>query len=47
MAGFPRISAGPQLRLVEFNQQVLDNLDRIITALEDDHEEPEDAADAS
>ena len=38
-----------QLRLVEMNQQVLGNLDRIITALEEDGpgREQEAAADAS
>ena len=38
-----------QLRLVEMNQQVLGNLDRIINALEDDGSgrEQEAAADAS
>jgi hypothetical protein len=40
-----------QLRLVEMNQQVLGNLDRIIATLEADHEpaqqdEDEEAADA-
>jgi hypothetical protein len=38
-----------QLRLVEMNQQVLGNLDRIITALKDEDSAPETetAADAS
>lgn len=38
-----------QLRLVEMNQQVLGNLDRIISALEDEGSAPEleTAADAS
>ncbi|WP_406300139.1 tyrosine-type recombinase/integrase [Embleya sp. NBC_00888] len=36
-----------QTRVVEMNQQVLDNLDRIITGLETDTDEPEATADAS
>ena len=36
-----------QLRLVEMNQQVLGNLDRIITALETDADQQEATADAS
>jgi hypothetical protein len=35
-------SANGQLRLAEMNQQVLDNLDRIIGALEADHGEADD-----
>jgi hypothetical protein len=35
-------SANGQLRLAETNQQVLDNLDRIIGALEADHGEADD-----
>lgn len=34
-------------RLIEMNQQVADNLQTIITALESDTDEPQDAADAS
>ena len=33
-------------RLVEMNQQVADNLETIITALEADTDEPQEAADA-
>jgi hypothetical protein len=45
----PAAEARGQLRLVEMNQQVLGNLDRIITALEEDGpgREQEATADAS
>ena len=35
-----------QTRLAEMNRQVLSNLDRIITSLEDDHVTGEEVADA-
>jgi hypothetical protein len=39
---FATASANRQLRLAEMNQQVLDNLDRIIGALEADHGKADD-----
>jgi len=36
-----------QTRLVSMNRQVADNLDRIITTLQDDSDTPQTAADAS
>ncbi|MFJ7496598.1 hypothetical protein ACIQZB_36630 [Streptomyces sp. NPDC097727] len=36
-----------QARVAEMNCQVLDNLEKIITGLEDDHRQPEATADAS
>jgi hypothetical protein len=36
-----------QARVAEMNRQVLDNLEKIITGLEDDPEQPEATADAS
>jgi hypothetical protein len=36
-----------QTRLAQMNQQVADNLDKVIAALEDDHAQPQAVADAS
>ncbi len=36
-----------QTRLMQMNQQVADNLQKVIAALEDDHGQPQAVADAS